>query len=376
MALVSRALIVGGGIAGLSAAIALEQIGIDVDVVELADQFGAVGAGMGIAGRAPNALAELGVYEQVAADGQPGLAAPGMYASDGSTLMLPPAKPDIPAGGLMPIGVYRPALAATLVDRASELGARLLTGTTVDEIVETEDAVEVTFSTGGIDRYDIVIGADGCYSKVRELVFPEAPEPEYAGQMSVRWLSDATGIEPEGWYVQGEQGRMAFYYQPYPDKTYCPFVLNLPRTRLSQEEAYVVLRDFMAQYTAPAIVQLRDHLKPDDEIIPRPFDWILLEKWHRGRVLLIGDAAHATTAHMGMGGGMALEDGVVLAQELQSAASIEDAFQSFRERRWPRVSAVVNTSVALSQREQQNLPTGPEQQKLMGGAIAVLNQPY
>jgi 2-polyprenyl-6-methoxyphenol hydroxylase-like FAD-dependent oxidoreductase len=131
-------------------------------------------------------------------------------------------------------------------------------------------------------------------------------------------------------------------------------------------------------YTAPPIVELRQHLTPESELIARPFDWILMDKssWYRGRTLLIGDAAHATTAHMGMGGGMALEDAVVLGQCIAAASSLADAYQAFVERRFDRVRTVVETSVVLSKREQQNLPPGPETGKLLGRAMAILSQPY
>ncbi|MFT4212888.1 MAG: FAD-dependent monooxygenase [Microbacterium sp.] len=372
MASVSNGLIVGGGIAGLSAAIALEQVGVHVDVLELNAAFGAVGAGIGIAGRAPNALADLGVYDEVAAQGEIGLAAPDLYDTAGMLVSAPPPPPPI-GDAPEPIGAFRPALAASLVRRAREVGATLATGVTIEGLVDTGDAVEVTLGTGERRTYDFVIGADGAYSTVRGLIFPDAPLPAYAGQMSVRWLTDGPALSPEGWYVQGERGRMAFYWQPYPEKIYVPFVLNMPRARLSQQEAYELLRDVMSEYTAPAIVELRSRLKPDDEIIPRPFDWILLEKWSRGRILLIGDAAHATTAHMGQGGAMALEDGVVLAQEIASAATLEEAYESFFTRRWDRVRTVVETSVALSRREQENLPADG---RLMSDAVRRLAEPY
>lgn len=372
MASVSKALVVGGGLAGLSATIALRQIGIEVDVAELGDSFGAVGAGIGIAGRAPNALKELGVYDEVAAQGEIGLSAPDLYDAAGTLLSAPPPPPPI-GDAPDPVGAFRPALAASLLKRARELDARLETGVTVDTLQDTGDAVEVTLSTGEHRTYDVVIGADGAYSRVRSLSFPDAPAPEYAGQMSVRWLAGGEPVQPEGWYLQGERGKMAFYWQPYPQKIYVPFVLNMPRTRLDQQQAYELLDGFMADFTAPPIVELRSRLRPDDEIIPRPFEWLLLTEWSRGRVLLIGDAAHATTAHMGQGGAMALEDGVVLAKCVADAETVEDAFAAFFDRRFDRVRTVVETSIELSRREQRNEPADAS---LMFNAVRRLAQPY
>ncbi|MFD4600710.1 FAD-dependent monooxygenase [Streptomyces sp. NPDC058464] len=375
MTIVSKGLIVGGGIAGLSSAIALQQAGVQCDVAEIGD-LRPVGAGIGLAGRAPDALDELGVYDQVVATGQLGLGRPVMYDAAGGVLSAAPPPDDIP-GAREPIGGYRPALAEILVKRATELGARVETGMSIESIVDTADATVVTMTDGEVRSYDFVIGADGINSRTRSLAFPDAPEVRYAGQMSIRWVFPSDPVDGEGWYISGEMGRMAFYHQPYPNAMYCPMVLNLPRTKMSQQEAYEFVKRFLDTYTAPAIVELRKHLTPESELIVRPFDWMLMGKpWHRGRTLLIGDAAHATTAHMGMGGGMALEDGVVLAQCVTTAASLEEAYETFFDRRFERVKTVVETSVTLSEREQQNLPPGPENGRLMGRAMGVLAQPY
>ena len=376
MSFASRGLIVGGGIAGLASAIALRQAGVACDVAEIGD-LRPVGAGIGLAGRAPNALDELGVYEEVAATGQPGLGAPAMHDAAGRVLAVPPSPREIP-GVLEAIGAYRPALAEVLSNRAASLGAKIETGLSIDSIDDSDGMAVVKMTDGDVRSYDLVIGADGISSRTRSIVFPDAPEPQYAGQMSIRWVFPSDPIEGEGWYIAGELGRMAFYHQPYPNAIYAPMVINMPRTRLSQQGAYEVVKQLTDSYTAPPIVELRSHLTPDSELIARPFDWLLMDRssWYRGRTLLIGDAAHATTAHMGMGGGMALEDAVVLGQCITASSSLEQAYRAFVDRRYERVRTVVETSVALSKREQENLPPGPENAELMGRAMAILSQPY
>jgi hypothetical protein len=129
-------------------------------------------------------------------------------------------------------------------------------------------------------------------------------------------------------------------------------------------------------YSAPVIVELRRRLAPDSDLIGRPFEWILLSQpWHKGRCLLIGDAAHATSAHMGMGGGMALEDSVVLAQCVAAASTLTEAFDAFMTRRFERVRTVVETSVALSRLEQAKAPPS-ENVALLTKAFTTLSQPY
>jgi 2-polyprenyl-6-methoxyphenol hydroxylase-like FAD-dependent oxidoreductase len=124
------------------------------------------------------------------------------------------------------------------------------------------------------------------------------------------------------------------------------------------------------------VVELRKRLTPDAKLIGRPFEWILLpEPWHKGRALLIGDAAHATSAHMGQGGGMALEDSAVLGQCIAAAASLPEAFDAFMARRFERVRAVVETSVGLSRLEQAHAPPS-ENVALLTRALSALAQPY
>ena len=95
-------------------------------------------------------------------------------------------------------------------------------------------------------------------------------------------------------------------------------------------------------------------MTPETPLIFRPFEWLLLDRpWSRGRVVLIGDAAHATTAHMGYGGGLAIEDGVAVAEEILSAETVAKAFASFEARRYERVRHVVETSLSLSRLEQK-----------------------
>jgi 2-polyprenyl-6-methoxyphenol hydroxylase-like FAD-dependent oxidoreductase len=375
MTAVSRGLIVGGGIAGLASAVALQRAGVQCDVAEIGD-LRPVGAGIGLGGRAPDALEELGIYEEVAATGSPLPETFAMFDLAGRALGGPPVPDEIP-GVKKPVGAYRPALADVLVRTANSLGANIETGLSIESISESDDASVVKMTNGETRGYDFVIGADGINSRTRSIIFPDAPEPEYAGQMSIRWVFPGGPIDGEGWYVGGDFGRLAFYYQPYPHAIYAPMVINMPRTRLSQQGAYEVVKRLTGMFTAPPIVELRRHLTPESELIVRPFDWMLLEKpWYRGRTLLVGDAAHATTAHLGMGGVMALEDGVVLAQCIASASSLTQAYEAFVERRFERVRAVVETSVALSKREQQNLAPGTERGEVRGRAMAALSQPY
>lgn len=377
MVCISNALMVGGGIAGLSAAIALSRAGVQCDVVELFDS--PLGASLALSGRAAEALDELGVYEACCATGRPFGSGDtkAMYQWDvaGNLLSRGPQRPTWP-GAKDAVAVYRPAFIQVLSEEARRLGVTIRTGITTERIDDYGDACAVTFTDGSTGRYDLVVGADGIGSRTRSTLFPEDPGPTYAGQISIRWMVPGPAVEGEGWYL-GPVGRFGFYYLPHQNQIYVPAVISEPIwERKSKKQVLALFTRLLDSYTAPAVVALRDRLTPDADLICRPFDWILVPgPWHRGRTLLIGDAAHATTAHMGMGGGMALEDSVVLGQCIAAAITLDDALTAFMARRFERVRSVVETSVGLSRLEQANAPMS-ENIALLTKAFQSLAQPY
>ncbi len=375
MACVSTALVVGGGIAGLSAAVALSRVGVRCDVVELAEA--PLGSSLGISGRAAEALDELGIYDEcyrTSSPWKPGSTAASSMDAAGNLISGPPRRPEWP-GAKTAMGVYRPALLEILADAAVGLGVTVRRGVTANKIEDQDDASLVTLSDGEERRYDFVVGADGIGSHTRTMLFPEAPKPAYSGQVSIRWMAPGPPVEGEAWYLS-PLGRVGFYYLPQGMVYVAAVITDHDRTRKTQEEILAIFTRLLDSYTAPAMVELRRRLTPDADLVYRPFDWIFLpDRWYNGRTILIGDAAHATTAHMGMGGGMALEDSVVLAQCVAAAPTIHDAFESFMTRRLERARTVVETSVALSRLEQAKAPRS-ENIALMSTAFQTISQPY
>ena len=375
MACVSKVLIVGGGIAGLSAAIALSRNGVACDVLEIGED--PAGASLSLSGRAIDALEELGVYQECYDTGAPftpQMSSPMMLDAAGNPLGAPAVRPPI-ANAKTPIGVFRPTFARVLEAAALKAGAKVEKGLTVEKIENGANSVSVVLSTGEHRTYDFVIGADGIMSKVRTLLFPEAAAPEYSGQMSVRWMIPGPAIDGEAWYV-GRSGRLGFFHMPKQNLVYAPIVFTMPDIKLSQEEAYSRVKEFLSDFTAPAVINLRNYLKPDSTFICRAFRFHLVgSPWYRGRTLLIGDAAHATTAHMGMGAGMALEDSVVLGQCIAGADTLAAALSTFMERRFERVRTVAETSLTLSKMEQSGAPNS-EYMAILGAAYAKISKPY
>ena len=375
MVAVSNGLIVGGGIAGLSASIALARIGVRCDVAETGDK--PLGAGMTLSGGVIDALEELGLYAEASRTGTPlsrEMFAPAMKDIDGRAIGPPPSRPQAP-GAKPSIRVFRPAFADVLERAAEHLDVNVQKGLTIDSIEDRANDVLVQMSDGETRCYDFVIGADGVGSRTRSLIFPDAPTPAYAGQMCVHWLIPGPAIEGEGWFVAGEGARLGFFHLPHQNAIYAPIVISMQERRVSQDEAYEMVKRVLDKFSAPPIVALRRRLNVNSTLICRPFHWILMPRpWFRGRTLLIGDAAHATTAHIGMGGGMAVEDAVVIAQCLATANSLPDAYAAFMSRRFERVRLVVETSITLSKLEQDGAQgLDPS---LMSSAYSVLAQPY
>lgn len=376
MACISSALIVGGSIAGMNTAIALAKVGVDVEVVELAQE--PLGASLAFSGRAAMALVELGIYDEVRETGRPAL--PGntsasiRNATTGEIINPGPQRPTWP-GAVDAVGVYRPVFLEVAQKEAERLGVRIRKGISYEKFSNGPDGVDVRFTDGGSAHYDLLVAADGINSKTRELLFPNAPKPTYSGQLSIRWMAPGPQVQDEGWYMS-EVGRLGFYYLPQ-DLIYIPAVINIPEQRwIPEEEVRSLFTALLDSMSAPAIRELRGRLTDGSELIGKPFYSVLLpDPWYTGSAVVIGDAAHATSAHMGMGGGMALEDACVLGQSIAAAASLPEALEMFMQRRFERAKLVVETSNKLGQLEQQKAPHS-ENVALLTKAFATIGEPY
>ena len=179
MTCISSALIVGGSIAGMNAAIALAKRGVKVEVVELAAE--PLGASLAFSGRAAMALVELGIYPEVHATGRPALtgttATSIRHPETGAILNPGPGRPTWP-GAVDAVGVYRPTFLEISQAEAERLGVLVRKGVTYETFEDHEDGVSVVFTDGSTGTYDLFIAADGINSKTRALIFPDAPKPK------------------------------------------------------------------------------------------------------------------------------------------------------------------------------------------------------
>ena len=344
-------LIVGGGFAGMSLALRMRAAGWAVDLVELDPQWRVYGAGITITGPTYRAAQRLGVIEDLVSLGYGSHAGVRICAPDGQVIVQMPAQP-IAAGLPTSGGIMRPVMHEILSRRTRESGTDVRLGVTLLSYRDAGDSVQVVTSDGKTRNYTLVVGADGAFSSVRTLVFPAAVKPRYTGQYCWRLVADRPPeIDRVHIYVAGP---ITAGLTPASATQMYLFLLHaLPtKERIDEATQWQRLRELMSPFSG-LIGRLRDGLSPSSAIICRPLEAILLPRpWHRGRVLLIGDAVHATTPHLASGAGIAIEDALVLSDELEREENIERALMRFEERRWERCRLVVENSVLIGEMEQ------------------------
>ena len=348
---VGKVLIIGGGFSGMAAAIELRKRGIEVDLVEIDKGWRSYGAGISLGGATLRAFRTLGIIDEFMKRGS-GTDGVDMHLPNGMKLAEIPtprlAGPDIPGGG----GIMRPVLAAILSEATRASGVNVRLGETFTAIDQDETGVTVSFTDATEERYDLVIGADGLYSKVRETVFPGAPKPAYMGQVVWRAVIDrpATLDKVKMWV--GPKVKIGM--NPVSkDKAYVFLTEDrATKQRLDESQLVSIFKGLMSHFTAPEVVAFRESLGEANQVIYRPLESLLLPlPWHKGRVVLIGDAAHATTPHLASGACIGIEDSIVLADELAKTGDVEAALTAFESRRWERCRMVVENSNRLGELE-------------------------
>ncbi|TMV87442.1 oxidoreductase [Thioclava sp. BHET1] len=366
-------LIVGGGVGGSAAAIRLAERGVVVDLVDIEENWGAAGTGVTLSPLTCRALCDLGFSQALMERGH---LHDGLTVCDlvGNVIQDHEAprlfSPDVPGEG----GVMRPVLHEMMFARMTELGVSMRTGTTVTALDQDANQVNATFSDGSQKSYDFVIGADGLFSTVRDMVMPDAPSPSYTGQVCWRVQMPL----PAHWTrAKMFMGPIKVGFMPYSKDHMYMFLLENVKDKpfYQDDELLPHLRTLLAPFGGK-LGELRDAMDENTPILARALETILLESdWHVGRVLLIGDAAHATTPHLASGAGMAVEDAIVLVDELDAADTLEAGLAAFMARRLPRGKMVVGNSLKLGELEQAGAgidQIGP----LMGQSLAAIAAPY
>jgi 2-polyprenyl-6-methoxyphenol hydroxylase-like FAD-dependent oxidoreductase len=345
-----KVLVIGGGIGGMAAAISLRKLGATVDLVELDAKWQVYGAGITISGPTLRAFATLGIIDDVMAQG---FCADGVMLCDahgGLLAELPTprlAGPAIPGGG----GILRPVLANILSTATLEAGVAVRLGVTFSTIEQDADGARIVFTDGSAGEYDLVIGADGLNSKVRQDKFPDAPKPEFTGQGCWRAVVRRPADIDRPHIFMGANVK-AGVNPISQEEMYLFFTVHVPGNPFIEQSTWPrVLAEKLAEFGGPIAV-IRDGLNASSRILYRPLEKLLVtQPWHRGRVVLIGDAVHATTPHLASGAGAAVEDALVLAEELARGVPQDAALEAYMRRRLPRCKMIVENSVQLGQLE-------------------------
>ncbi|ABG05178.1 monooxygenase, FAD-binding protein [Rubrobacter xylanophilus DSM 9941] len=378
MPAVRKVLVVGGGIGGLSAAIALRKRGVEVDVVEVNPKWDVYGVGIIQPANQIRALAAIGLGERCVQEGYP-FEGSRFFDSQGNLLADVPferiAGPEYPPMN----GITRPRLHRILQEAVKESKAGVRTGLTVSALEQRDDGVEVEFTDDTSGRYDLVIGADGLYSLIRSLVFDPDLEPEFSGQ--VVWRYNVPRL-PEVDRICVFQGmkRKAGFVPLAPDLMYILLIEKPPSDsppgkKLPEDRLAEIFRERLAEFGGP-VAEVRDrYITDSSKVVYRPVETLLVPPpWYRGRVVLVGDAAHATSPHIGQGASMAIEDAVVLAEELEKDVPVHEALEAFMRRRYERCKYVIDVSARIG-RGEMDPSLGIDAAALTGQSAVVLAEP-
>ncbi|MBO2457152.1 FAD-dependent monooxygenase [Actinomadura sp. LCR2-06] len=366
------ALVIGGGIAGPVTALALRKAGIDATVYEThpAEQDG--GAALTVAPNGLNALEVIGAADAVRAAGRP---MPGMAMGDGKGNRFAEfaGLPGLPASHVL----ARADLNRALHDHAAARGVKIEYGKRLTGAEETAGAVTAHFDDGTTATADLLVGADGIRSTVRRLIDPAAPGPEYTGLIGIGGTASGSGVMPDPdtmYFAFGARaflgywwtpdGRVAWFSNvPEPDAATAFASRNTPPAQWLER-----LRDLHAD-DVPGGALLR-HSRAEDlfvlggiEIMPR------VPHWHRGRMVLVGDSAHAPSPSSGQGASLAIESAVELARCLRDLPDPAAAFTAYEELRRPRVEAIAAAAAQTNKEKSAGGPAGPVDPEQMFGFV-------
>jgi 2-polyprenyl-6-methoxyphenol hydroxylase-like FAD-dependent oxidoreductase len=338
---VRKVLIVGAGIGGLGAGAALAQRGIEVDIVEIKPEPNVYGVGINQPANSLRALNALGVLDEVRAIGFE-FDTTKFHDHHGNLVVSVPSGlgGDVPAN----TGLTRRDLHNILIGAADRAGARTRYATTVADVAADNGAAQVTLTDGTEAEYDLVVAFDGINSPLRKRLFGHGYDAVYTGY----------GVWRVTVPLPDDVDCCALYQAPGAKAGHIPLTSELMYLLLVHSEPHharydrarypEMLRERLAPFTG-LIGEIRDNLSDDDDVVYSPLSEVMLPApWFKGRVLMCGDAAHACTPHITQGAAMALEDGVVLADELGADRPLGEALAAFCERRYPRAKFVQDVS--------------------------------
>ena len=371
---VAKVLVIGGGISGSLTAVALAQRGVWVELVEIVPDWHGVGHGITIQGNALRAFAAAGLADAVIAGGFP-FNKLRLRRADGSLMVEIPTPrtggPHLPAT----MGSLRSTLQETLRKAVYDAGVQVRLGLTAERFDQSYDRVDVAFSDGSSGSYALVVGADGIRSHTRRLLgIQTVPKP--SGMSIWRVVADRpAAMDCSELYYGGPRYKAG--YSPISESKCYAFVLDEPLDPASfgDRPGAAVMRERSQGYGG-TWGEIRETIGDDLAVDYRWIESLLVDDpWYRGRVIIIGDAAHACPPLIAQGAAMCAEDAIVLAELVTGEGPVEEALATFMRRRWPRVSLVVERSLQLVEWEIHPDTPGADPARIMSETLATLEAP-
>ncbi|MDB4991838.1 MAG: 2-polyprenyl-6-methoxyphenol hydroxylase-related FAD-dependent oxidoreductase [Parcubacteria group bacterium] len=330
-----KILIVGGGIAGCACAALLQKEGFtDVTLIDKAPEFRNIGYLMGIWNTGRKVLKELGIDMQIEKNSCE-------YDSDivfdrnGKLLKLVPGEEFNTLGT---VSIRRNDLHQSLFNLLDKTSVRF--NTACVSIKQNEEKAEVEFSNGTKEVFDLVIGADGVHSSVREMIFGKNFLRRYGWRVWMWWLprEHESSNSVTSYYGSGKICGIL----PFFDTSVAILFAKVPLKRSNEKDQQpaVLFKDFCSE-----VQNLITTMPSVKEMYHDDIAYVEMPLWHKGNVVLIGDSQHAVSPTTGMGASMAMEDAWVLVQELKRGETIAKALSSFatrREKRIRRFRRIVN----------------------------------
>ncbi|MEU0332041.1 FAD-dependent monooxygenase [Streptomyces sp. NPDC006193] len=337
-----RAVVIGGGIVGLTSGLALRRAGIDVVICERAPEIRAAGAGLGLWANALAVFDELGVGDAVRAIGKPGE----MYFHDAAGRLL-----DTPEFGPEDhefLLVHRAKLNDLLADAVGRHTIRLATGFAAYE--EHPDRVTVRLTDGSVENADVLVGADGAYSAVRGQLVPGTPAEEHPGHHAWRAVLPDPGITlTEDRLILGTHGCRGGYVRTQDGGVY--WLVNQfrspPLTGTRKQQA-LERAAFLEEGEHGRVLSALIAATPEERILHNQIMLVPpLPHWVSARVALAGDAAHAMSPHITAGATLGIEDAALLGRLLTPAGDVPAALAAYEADRIPRYARVAELSAAV-----------------------------
>lgn len=379
MSSIKKVLIVGGGIGGLSTGIALRRAGIEAEIVELQKEFNVYGVGIIQLGNAIRALDAIGVAEETIKRGYPyGMVK--MCAPNGFQF-AETGTPPMNRFNIIHNGISRRILHDVLYEAAVANGVNFRMGITVSEIKNEAINATVKFTDATESVYDLVVGADGINSKVRSLVFGHY-EAKYVGSSVWRYPFKRPAELETGYMFFGKKTKVGLI--PMTADTIYMFIVASEgddNPHIPREEFISRMKAHLAEYPVKMVADRVEEITDTSKAVYSPLKTLMMPApWYKNRVVIIGDAVHATIPQLGSGAALAIEDAVVLAEEIKKEQSVEQSLENFMKRRYERCKMIIDVSNTLAEWEQKEwkgepLPEGANVGMLMGKTLASLAQP-